>query len=146
MALGVVLGVALFVGAGRPASRPSPAQRAAAIEADVRCPSCEDISVAQSSAPTARAIRQAVTDRVAVGASDAAVEDYLVSRYGPGILLRPPAHGTVGLVWLVPVAALAVALGILGTFFWRRRRVVALAVSDEDRVLVERALAGRGGR
>ena len=34
-------------------SAPTPAQRAAAIESALRCPSCEDLSVAASSAPTA---------------------------------------------------------------------------------------------
>lgn len=143
IALGVVLAVALVVGAGTPARAPSPAQRAAAIEADVRCPSCEDISVAQSSAPTAVAIRSAVASRVAAGQSDTAIEGYLVSRYGSGILLRPPAGGGAGLVWLVPVLAVAAAMVGLVVFFWRRRRVGPLAVDEEDRALVEDALAAR---
>ena len=55
--LGVVLVAALVVGSGAlSSSPPTAAQRAAAIEAVVRCPTCEDLSVAQSTAPTAAAI------------------------------------------------------------------------------------------
>lgn len=137
----VVLGVALVVGARSPSPAPTAAQRIAAIDTAVRCPSCEDVSVAQSSAPVAVAIRQAVAARVAAGQSEGQVEAWLVSRYGPGILLRPPASGGAGLVWLVPVLAIAGAVVALGVFFWRRRRLVAVPVSEEDRRLVAEALS-----
>lgn len=141
--LAAVLVSALVIGARRPGPAPTAAQRAAAIEADVRCPSCEDISVAQSSAPTAQAIRTAVVARVTAGQSDEAIESYLVSRYGRGILLRPPVSGGAGLVWLLPVLGVAVALGGLALFFWRRRAMVVPDASEEDRAMVHRALAGQ---
>jgi cytochrome c-type biogenesis protein CcmH len=143
--LAVVLAVALAVGAHRPSPAPGPAQRAAALDAALRCPSCQDVSVADSSAPTAVAIRRIVATRVAAGQSDAAVEAFLVSRYGPDILLRPPASGGVGAVWLVPIVAVPAALVALGVFLWRRRRIAAAAPSEDDRRLVEAALAGRTG-
>ena len=46
-----VLAAALVVGSGVTSSAaPTAAQRAAALETQIRCPSCEDVSVAQSSA------------------------------------------------------------------------------------------------
>ncbi|MHB8438295.1 MAG: cytochrome c-type biogenesis protein [Acidimicrobiales bacterium] len=139
--IAVVLALSLVVGAQHRAPAPSPVQRAAAIDAVVKCPSCEGISVAQSSASTAVAIRTLVRQRIAAGQSDAQIEQFLVDRYGQGILLRPPLRGATGTVWLVPAVALALALGALGRVFWRRRRVVAGAVSDEDRDLVAGALS-----
>ena len=97
------------------------AQRAAAIDARVRCPSCDGISVADSSASTAVAIRQAVAPRATPGQSDGQIDAFLVSRYGPGILLRPPAHGATAWVWVLPPVAVAVAAVAVGTVFWRRR-------------------------
>ncbi|HUY63562.1 MAG TPA: cytochrome c-type biogenesis protein [Acidimicrobiales bacterium] len=146
--MALVLGVALAVGASGHQGPPTPAQRAAAIEADVRCPSCEGISVAQSSAPTAAAIRTLVAADVAAGRSDGQIEAFLVGRYGPGILLRPSASGGVGLVWFVPMVAMSLALAGLGTVFWRRGRsaAVVVAVDDEDRRLVEGLLAQRRAR
>lgn len=139
--MGVVLVVALALGASRPASAPTPSQRAQALEAQLRCPSCEDVSVADSSAPAAVSIKAIVERRVDEGQDDAVIESFLVSRYGEDILLRPPAHGGIGLVWSVPLVVVGVGLVVLAGFFWRRRRVVPLAVSESDRQVVERALA-----
>lgn len=144
IALAVVVAVSLAIGARPGTDRRTPAQRVAAIEADLRCPSCEGLSVADSSAPAAVAIRGIVTQQVAAGRSDAQVERFLASRYGDAILLRPPTSGIGAVVWLVPVVAVAGALVGLGGLFWRRRRLAAPgAPSVEDRRLVEDALAGR---
>jgi cytochrome c-type biogenesis protein CcmH len=143
----VVVSIALGVGASRGGPPASPAQRANAIDALVRCPSCEGISVADSSASTAVAIRQAVVARIGAGQTDGQIYSFLVSRYGPGILLRPPVHGATGWVWLLPPVAVAVAVGGLVSVLWRRRRRrrPAAVVSAEDRALVQRAMAERVG-
>jgi len=143
VALAAVIGVALAVGASRGSPSPTVAQRVQAIDALVRCPSCEGISVADSSASTAVAIRDAVTARVRAGQSDAQIDAFLVSRYGPSILLRPPVHGATAWVWFVPPAALVVAAAGLTMELWRRRSRAPVAVSAEDRALVRRAQAER---
>ncbi len=144
-ALVVVLGVALGLGASHGTPPPTGAQRVQAIDALVRCPSCDGISVADSSASTAVAIRQAVTARVRAGQSDAQIDAFLVSRYGPGILLRPPVRGWTAWVWVLPPVALVAAGAALATVLWRRRQRAPVSVSSEDRALVERALATRSG-
>jgi cytochrome c-type biogenesis protein CcmH len=141
--LALVLAAALAVGADTPGPSPAPSARAAAIDAQLRCPSCQDISVANSSAPTAVAVRAIVLQRVRAGESAGRIEAFLESRYGPDILLRPPTSGITAAVWIVPVAAILFASGGLGLFYWRRRRPPPAAVEDDDRALVARALAGR---
>lgn len=119
----VVLGVALAIGSGvGSSSPPSNAQRAAAIEAQVRCPSCDDLSVAQSSASSALAVRHQIVTEVGRGESAGRIENGLVAQYGPSILLSPPASGLSALVWYIPAVAGALALAALGVFFWRRSR------------------------
>ena len=119
----VVLAVALVIGSGVTSSAPpTPAQRAAALDTQIRCPSCEDISVAQSSASSAIAVRHEVASLVQSGASDQAVEQRLVDQYGPSILLSPPDSGLSSLVWLLPLVGGALAVAALGAFFWRRSR------------------------
>ena len=137
----VVVAVALGLGASPGSPAPTPTQRADAIDALARCPSCDGISVLDSSASTAVAIRQAVAARIRAGQSDSEIDAFLVSRYGPSILLRPPVRGWTAWVWVLPPAALAIAVAALVTVLWRRRRRGPDAVSAEDRTLVRQALA-----
>jgi cytochrome c-type biogenesis protein CcmH len=145
-ALVVVVGVALGLGASRPGPPATVTQRVNAIDALVRCPSCDGISVLDSSASTAVAIRVAVTQRVRAGQSAGQIDAFLVSRYGPGILLRPPARGWTAWVWVLPPVGLALSVAGLVTVLWRRRlHRSSGSVSDDDRALVQRALAQRSG-
>lgn len=117
------LAVALVFGSGVTSSaRPTAAQRAAALETQIRCPSCEDLSVAQSTASSAIAVRHEVNQLTAAGVSDQAIEQRLVAQYGPSILLSPPDSGLSSLVWLLPLVAGVLAVGTLAVFFWRRSR------------------------
>jgi len=142
-ALVVVVGVALGVGSSHGGPPASAAQRAASIDALVRCPSCDGISVLESSASTAVAIRQDVAARVRAGQTDGQIDSFLVSRYGPDILLRPPVHGWTEWVWVLPPAVLALAVVGLVTILWRRRNRTPAPVSADDLALVQRALAER---
>ena len=119
----VVLGVALFIGSGAlDAAHQTTSQRAAAIEAGVRCPSCTDVSVADSDATTAIAVRHQILTMVAAGASTADIDQTLVSEYGESILLVPPDSGGIPVLYLVPlVLGVAVVSGV-GLLFWRRSR------------------------
>jgi len=119
----VVLAVALAVGGGLFDTAPQTAgQRAAAIEAGVRCPSCVDVSVAQSNATTAIAVRHQVESLVAQGRSSADIDQVLVSEYGQTILLVPPDAGGIPLIWVIPIVLGAAALTGVGILFWRRSR------------------------
>jgi cytochrome c-type biogenesis protein CcmH len=126
----VVLAVALVIGSGVGRSHVSAAQRAQAIEAQVRCPSCEDLSVLDSSASAAVAVRREIARAVAAGHSDQQIDNSLVARYGPTILLRPSTHGLAALVWIVPAVGGAAALAAVGLLFWRRARQMSILRRD----------------
>ena len=119
----VVLVVALVVGSGAlDSAPPTAAQRAAAIETSVRCPSCMDVSVADSNATTAIAVRHQIESLVAAGQSDADIDQTLVSEYGETILLVPPDAGGLPLIWIIPIVLGAATLAGVGILFWRRSR------------------------
>jgi cytochrome c-type biogenesis protein CcmH/NrfF len=119
----VVLVVALVIGSGAFSGKPqTAAQRAASIESVVRCPSCIDVSVAQSEETTALAVRHEIERQVAQGRTTAQIENALVSQYGQTILLEPPDTAGFSLIWIVPIVLGVSALGVIGVLFWRRSR------------------------
>ena len=119
----VVLGVALLIGSGTFDSSPQTvAQRAAGLNAGVRCPSCTDLSVAQSNATTAIAVRHQIESMVASGSSTADIDQTLVSEYGQTILLVPPDAGGFPLIWVIPLVLGTGAVVAVGVLFWRRSR------------------------
>jgi cytochrome c-type biogenesis protein CcmH len=146
VALAAVIVTALVIGgAGRDRGRRTPAARTEAITGDLRCPVCQGLSIADSHTPTAEAIRADVRRRVDAGESDSEIRAAYVASYGQWILLRPETSGVGALVWLLPVGALVLAVGGLTFAFRRWRREPALAATDEDRALVEAALANQDG-
>ena len=82
------------------------------LETLVKCPSCEDLSVAQSNATSAIAVRHEITRRVHEGQSDSRILTSLEAVYGTSILLSPPTSGLGALLWVVPVLALLALLAI----------------------------------
>jgi cytochrome c-type biogenesis protein CcmH/NrfF len=119
----VVLTAALVIGSGVFDRAPqTPSQRAAAIESGVRCPSCTDLSVAESDASTAIAVRHQIESMVADGRSTTDIDQELVSEYGPAILLVPPDAGGVPLIWIIPLVLGLGTLATVGVVFWRRSR------------------------
>jgi cytochrome c-type biogenesis protein CcmH len=118
----IVIAVSLVIGSGIGRSAPpTAAARASALDRIIRCPVCDDISVADSQASQAVAIRRNISTMVDQGKSDAQIEQALVDRWGPSILLSPPKSGWTALVWVLPLVAVVVALAGLGVFFWRRQ-------------------------
>ena len=80
------------------------------IMTDLRCPVCQGLSVKDSTSETARQMRDLVTERVREGKSDAEIEAEFRAAYGDWIFLSPSVASWSGLVWLVPIAALATGL------------------------------------
>jgi cytochrome c-type biogenesis protein CcmH len=140
LALLLVVAAALAVAAGRGGRPATPEQRALHVAAQLRCPTCRGQSAAVSDAPASQAIRAEIRRRVAAGQTDAQIRAYFVDRYGKDILLSPEAGGIDGLVWVLPVVAVAVAVAGLALAFRRWRPLADVVVSDDDRRLVEEAL------
>jgi cytochrome c-type biogenesis protein CcmH len=117
--LAALVAVAVLVALASP-STSSRSARVAHLESLVRCPSCEDLSVAQSNATSSIAVRREIASRVARGDSDSQILTSLESVYGPTILLSPPTGGLGVLLWLAPAGAGLVLL-LVGWRLWRRR-------------------------
>ena len=87
-------------------------QRITHLESIVKCPACDDLSVAQSNAPAAVAIRHEISARVHAGATDTQILTSLEARYTGVILLSPSASGLGVLLWLLPLVVVLLGVGI----------------------------------
>jgi cytochrome c-type biogenesis protein CcmH len=140
LVMGAVLVTALVLGSRGSSAPPTENQRVHRIALQVRCPTCRELSAAESDAAASKAVRTEIRRRVRAGEGDGHIIAFLVSRYGDDILLKPKSTGVASLVWVLPVAALICALAGLGVAFRRWRARPGVAVSAEDRALVEREL------
>jgi cytochrome c-type biogenesis protein CcmH len=146
VALAAFVVAALVIGgAGGDGGPRSPAARAEAIAGDLRCPVCQGLSVADSHSPIAEAMKEDIRRRVDAGESDSAIRASYVAQYTEWVLLRPETSGVGAWVWILPLWALLLAVGGLAFAFRRWRRQPTLSATDEDRALVEAALAGQQG-
>lgn len=94
--------------------------RARALSQQLRCMVCQNQSIDDSDAPLARDLRLLVRERIARGDGDAQVIDFLVARYGPFVLLKPPFNPHTLLLWMLP--PLALAGGAIALVLYARRR------------------------
>jgi cytochrome c-type biogenesis protein CcmH len=120
--LAIVALVALVWAAWPEGGTDSNQARADSLAAELRCPDCEGLSVADSSTSSARAIRADIEDRVAAGESDGEIRQYYVDLYGESILLEPEGDSLGFLVWGLPVIAIVIGAAGVGYFVWRGRR------------------------
>jgi cytochrome c-type biogenesis protein CcmH len=144
LALAAVVVGALVIGSSSGDGDPSSAGRTRRLASGLRCPVCQGLSVADSPSPTARAISADIRRRIDAGESNGDIRQAYVDRYGEWVLLEPAGAGLGALVWALPVAGLLLAAAGLALAFRRWRRDVPAAATEDDRHLVEQALANRG--
>ena len=105
-------------------------KRARAISKGLRCVVCQNQSIDDSDAQLARDLRVLVREQLVAGDSDQAVVDYVVSRYGDFVLLRPPVKAATLVLWFGPVViALIGAMGLV--LFFRRQKRYAAEINKE---------------
>ncbi|MDL2404397.1 cytochrome c-type biogenesis protein CcmH [Rhizobium calliandrae] len=93
--------------------------RARTISAELRCMVCQNQSIDDSNADLARDLRFLVRKRLVQGDSDQQVLDYIVSRYGEFVLLKPRLSEKTLLLWGAPAALFV--LGGLALILYVRR-------------------------
>jgi cytochrome c-type biogenesis protein CcmH len=98
--------------------------RARELSRELRCMVCQNQSIDDSDAPLARDLRLLVRERLTAGDSDRQVLDFLVTRYGEFVLLKPPFNRHTGLLWLLPVAFVIVGAISVVVLLRRQRRGV----------------------
>ena len=93
--------------------------RAREVSRELRCLVCRNQSIDDSDADLAHDLRVLVRQRIEAGDSDAQVIEYIRSRYGDFVLLRPPFEAGTLLLWLGPGLVLLLG-GVAAVRFYSR--------------------------
>lgn len=127
----VIVAAALLArGGGEPATVED---RAQAISAGLRCPVCQNLSVADSPSRLAGEMRAEVEGQLRAGRTDDEVRAFFVARYGEWVLLEPRSL----LPFVIPVAAVALGVGAWLLVVRRRPRAERTEVSDAERCRID---------
>ena len=116
--------------------------RARALSANLRCMVCQNQSIDDSNAELARDLRVLVRERLVEGETDEQVIDYVVSRYGEFVLLKPRVSIQNIVLWGAPAALLVAGIAILVVYSRRRTAVGAVTapLSDAEKAELERII------
>ncbi|WP_038593042.1 cytochrome c-type biogenesis protein [Neorhizobium galegae] len=116
-------------------------QRARNLSAQLRCMVCQNQSIDDSNAELARDLRVLVRERLTNGDTDGQVIDYVVSRYGEFVLLKPRLSAKTIILWAMPVLLLLVgAIAILIFVRTRPSQRAVAALSAEEQARIEELL------
>jgi cytochrome c-type biogenesis protein CcmH len=83
------------------------------VAAQLRCPVCQGLSLADSPSELALEMKDVVRTQLAAGRTPDEVKSYFVTKYGEWILLEPPRRGVNILAYALPAIALTVGLGVI---------------------------------
>ncbi|OED41418.1 hypothetical protein ACH42_14205 [Endozoicomonas sp. (ex Bugula neritina AB1)] len=108
-------------------------QRFYELTNELRCPKCQNQSIADSNAPIAEDLRREVHKMVVDGADNQTVIDFMLARYGDFVLYTPRFEGKTLILWLGPLVLLLIGLLVLITVVrGHRSQAVTTDVSASD--------------
>lgn len=113
--------------------------RARTISAELRCMVCQNQSIDDSNADLARDLRVLVRERLVAGDSDQQVIDFVVSRYGEYVLLKPRFSPRNAILWGAPVAIL-ICGAVFALMRGRARRQAETPLSADEKAALEQIL------
>ena len=121
---------------------PEQEQRFRVLLDELRCPKCQNQSLADSDAGIAQDMRVRVESMIKEGKSDEEIVDYFVSRYGDFVSYRPPVTPTTSILWLAPLLLLGSGAVIIVLLLRR----ASARVDDSDEGGEESDMNQRGDR
>lgn len=97
---------------------------------ELRCPKCQNQSIADSDAEIARDMRERTARMIREGRSDQEVVNFFVDRYGDFVSYRPPVNERTAILWMGPLGLLL--LGVLAIVLLVRRASRRAELEEDD--------------
>lgn len=119
----LLFATAAFAGYGpEKLSDPKLEARAVALQRGLRCLVCQGELLDESNAQLADDLRRLIRARIEAGESDQQIINFLVSRYGDVILMKPPLQTDTYALWFGPLVILLVGGGVTAFVILKARR------------------------
>ena len=93
--------------------------RARNISKNIRCMTCQNQSIDESSAPLAKDLRILIRNKIKEGDSNEDIYKFLTDRYGDFILLKPPIKLSTIALWIFPFLFFAIGIFFV---FWHNKK------------------------
>ncbi|AXU94270.1 cytochrome c-type biogenesis protein [Erwinia persicina] len=112
------------------------------LTASLRCPKCQNNSIADSNAMIAGDMRLKVYQLLQAGQTPEQVKAYMVARYGNFVSYQPPVTPSTLILWAGP--ALFVIIGALVIILRSRKRAVRVELDAEQQQRLDALLKNDG--
>ncbi|PNI03110.1 cytochrome c-type biogenesis protein [Vibrio diazotrophicus] len=99
----------------------------------LRCPKCQNNSIADSNAALAQDLRQKVYEMTKQGKSRSEIVDYMIARYGNFVTYNPPLTLSTAILWVAPLSVLVVGFVVIVLRTNRRKASVEAGEWDENK-------------
>jgi cytochrome c-type biogenesis protein CcmH len=122
-----------FVGQqkGVPLSGQQLEEQTMAISHELRCPVCQGLAIGDSPSIMASNMKAQVRELLERGYTEEQILSYFEKSYGQFVLLKPKFQGVNALVWILPVAVLAIGF-VLVISKAKKLEVAPVAAAPEE--------------
>lgn len=116
-------------------------QRFRSLNAELRCPKCQNQNIADSNAPISKDMRDQVYVMMQAGATDDEIVGALVDRFGEFVKYKPPVDRRTIILWGFPaIAVFGGVLIVVGVVLRSRKQNPEPSLSPEEQARVKRML------
>jgi cytochrome c-type biogenesis protein CcmH len=83
------------------------------LSSTLRCPKCQNNTIADSNSPLAQDLRTKVYEMVKEGKSSDEIVEYMVARYGQFINYNPQLSASTAILWFAPLIVILFGAGFI---------------------------------
>ncbi|WP_194435929.1 cytochrome c-type biogenesis protein [Vibrio fluminensis] len=99
----------------------------------LRCPKCQNNTIADSNAELAQDLRHKVYEMTKEGKSKNEIVDYMIARYGNFVTYNPPFTLATSILWLGPLAVVLLGFGVIVVRSRKSKQVAKDDKWDQDK-------------
>ncbi|RUO29928.1 cystathionine gamma-synthase [Aliidiomarina sedimenti] len=101
---------------------------------ELRCPKCQNQTIADSDAPLAQDLRERVYQMTMEGQSRGEIIEFMRVRYGDFVHYKPPLNASTLVLWLGPAAVLIIGVLTIVVMAKRQKKALNLSVQEQQRL------------